>query len=102
VVRPRLRRAGADPLVCAGAAACRRRAIDSSRAVGIRPRVRSRGPGAADLMTDTVPQSLHPADNGRMQQGFSAFPEVDRWSDYVEGGRHFHLLATTCFNCEAA
>ena len=50
-------------------------------------------------MTDT---SLHPADAGRMQPGFSAYPEVERWSDWVEGGRHYSLVATTCFNCEAA
>ncbi len=46
--------------------------------------------------------SLHPSDDGRMQQGFSAFPPVERWSDWVEGGRHYSLVATTCFNCEAA
>ena len=46
--------------------------------------------------------SLHPADHGRMQQGFNAFPPEERWTDWVEGGRHYSLVATTCFNCEAA
>ena len=46
--------------------------------------------------------SLHPADEGRMQQGFAAFPPADRWDDWVERGRHYRLVATTCFNCEAA
>jgi anaerobic selenocysteine-containing dehydrogenase len=46
--------------------------------------------------------SLHPSDEGRMQKGFDAFPPVERWSDWVEGGRHYSLVATTCFNCEAA
>ncbi len=46
--------------------------------------------------------SLHPSDNGRMQEGFSAFPPVERWNDWVERGRHYSLVATTCFNCEAA
>lgn len=46
--------------------------------------------------------SLHPADHGRMQKGFNAFPPEERWTDWVEGGRHYSLVATTCFNCEAA
>jgi anaerobic selenocysteine-containing dehydrogenase len=46
--------------------------------------------------------SLHPADEGRMQHGFRAFPSEERWTDWVEGGRHYSLVATTCFNCEAA
>ncbi len=46
--------------------------------------------------------SLHPADDGRMQKGFSAFPPVERWNDWVEGGRHYSLVPTTCFNCESA
>ncbi|MFI5207648.1 MAG: molybdopterin-dependent oxidoreductase [Gemmatimonadales bacterium] len=46
--------------------------------------------------------SLHPSDEGRMQRGFAAFPPVERWSDWVEGGRHYSLVPTTCFNCEAA
>jgi anaerobic selenocysteine-containing dehydrogenase len=37
-----------------------------------------------------------------MQHGFTAFPPVDRWDDWVERGRHFRLVPTTCFNCEAA
>ncbi len=37
-----------------------------------------------------------------MQQGFRAFPPVEQWDDWVEGGRHYGLVATTCFNCEAA
>ena len=37
-----------------------------------------------------------------MQPGFSAFPPVEKWDDWVEGGRHHSLVATTCFNCEAA
>ncbi|MBI1723102.1 MAG: molybdopterin-dependent oxidoreductase [Gemmatimonadetes bacterium] len=37
-----------------------------------------------------------------MQKGFRAFPPEERWSDWVEGGRHYSLVATTCFNCEAA
>ncbi|HEY2805295.1 MAG TPA: molybdopterin dinucleotide binding domain-containing protein [Gemmatimonadales bacterium] len=54
--------------------------------------------------TPQTPQggSLHPADEGRMQAGFNAFPPVERWSDWVEGGRHYSLIGTTCFNCEAA
>jgi len=46
--------------------------------------------------------SLHPSDEGRMQPGFRAFPPVESWNDWVEGGRHHSLVATTCFNCEAA
>ena len=46
--------------------------------------------------------SLHPADNGRMQQGLSAFPPAERWNDWVERGRHYSLVPTTCFNCESA
>ncbi len=49
-----------------------------------------------------TPPSLHPSDEGRMQQGFRAFPPADKWNDWVEGGRHFSLVPTTCFNCEAA
>ena len=45
---------------------------------------------------------MHPSDDGRMQQGFAAFPPADRWEDWVERGRHYSLVATTCFNCEAA
>ena len=56
----------------------------------------------ANPSTRQPANSLHPADNGAMQQGFSAFPAVERWSDWVEGGRHYSLVATTCFNCEAA
>jgi anaerobic selenocysteine-containing dehydrogenase len=37
-----------------------------------------------------------------MQQGFRAFPPVERWNDWEEGGRRYSLVATTCFNCEAA
>ncbi len=47
-------------------------------------------------------RSLHPADDGNMQQGFSAFPPADRWDDWVERDRHYRLVPTTCFNCEAA
>ncbi|HEY2163356.1 MAG TPA: hypothetical protein VGH04_05165, partial [Gemmatimonadaceae bacterium] len=47
-------------------------------------------------------ESLHPSDEGRMQEGFSAFPPVERWNDWVERGRRYSLVATTCFNCEAA
>ena len=47
-------------------------------------------------------RSLHPADDGQMQQGFAAFPPVDRWDDWVERGRHYRLVPTTCFNCESA
>ena len=50
----------------------------------------------------TGSESLHPSDEGRMQPGFNAFPPVERWSDWVEGGRHYSLVPTTCFNCEAA
>ncbi|MGH7751994.1 MAG: molybdopterin-dependent oxidoreductase, partial [Gemmatimonadales bacterium] len=46
--------------------------------------------------------SLHPSDEGRMQPGFRAFPPVERWNDWKEGGRNYGLVATTCFNCEAA
>jgi len=46
--------------------------------------------------------SLHPSDDGRMQKGFAAFPPVERWNDWEEGGRRYSLVATTCFNCEAA
>ncbi len=57
-------------------------------------------------MSDDPPRpaapSLHPADEGRMQIGFNAFPPAARWSDWVEGGRHYSLVGTTCFNCEAA
>jgi hypothetical protein len=34
-----------------------------------------------------------------MQEGFSAFPPVERWDDWVERGRHYSLVPTTCFNC---
>ncbi len=37
-----------------------------------------------------------------MQQGFAAFPPLDRWDDWEERGRRYRLVATTCFNCEAA
>ena len=37
-----------------------------------------------------------------MQEGFSAFPPVERWNDWVERGRRYSLVPTTCFNCEAA
>ncbi len=37
-----------------------------------------------------------------MQKGFAAFPPVERWNDWEEGGRRYSLVATTCFNCEAA
>ncbi len=47
-------------------------------------------------------RSLHPADDGKLQQGFLAFPPADRWDDWVERGRHYRLVPTTCFNCEAA
>ncbi|MGH7618011.1 MAG: molybdopterin-dependent oxidoreductase, partial [Gemmatimonadaceae bacterium] len=47
-------------------------------------------------------ESLHPSDNGRMQQGMSAFPPADRWDNWQERGRSYDLVATTCFNCEAA
>ena len=47
-------------------------------------------------------RSLHPGDDGRMQQGFAAFPSIDQWDDWVERGRHYRLVPTTCFNCEAA
>jgi anaerobic selenocysteine-containing dehydrogenase len=46
--------------------------------------------------------SLHPADDGRMQPGFLAFPPAERWNDWEERGRRYSLVATTCFNCEAA
>ena len=46
--------------------------------------------------------SLHPADEGRMQQGFVAFPPAERWDDWTERGRQYTLVPTTCFNCEAA
>ncbi|HVX39282.1 MAG TPA: molybdopterin-dependent oxidoreductase [Gemmatimonadaceae bacterium] len=47
-------------------------------------------------------RSLHPGDDGQMQQGFAAFPPEDRWDDWVERGRHYRLVPTTCFNCESA
>jgi len=59
--------------------------------------------GLTDRRTDGQKlKSLHPADDGAMQPGFSAFPPVERWSDWVERGRKHSLVATTCFNCEAA
>ena len=55
------------------------------------------------MSTDTSQgRSLHPADEGRMQRGLNAFPPADRWDDWREGGRSYSLVATTCFNCEAA
>ena len=64
--------------------------------------------GQGDGGAEKTPQSrggaasLHPADDGRMQQGFTAFPPRERWNDWEEGGRKYSLVATTCFNCEAA
>ncbi len=56
----------------------------------------------SDATERTEASSLHPADEGRMQVGFNAFPPAERWNDWVEGGRHYSLIGTTCFNCESA
>ncbi|HUK63573.1 MAG TPA: molybdopterin-dependent oxidoreductase [Dongiaceae bacterium] len=37
-----------------------------------------------------------------MQEGFRAFPPESQWNDVIVGDRHYGLVATTCFNCEAA
>ena len=61
-------------------------------------------------MTDTP---LHPAalDLEEPQGGLSAFPPADRWDDWTEYDasqwprkveKHYSLIPTICFNCEAA
>ena len=78
---------------------CWRSRVSGSTATRSFSRDRVRRSRDRDLMTR---ESLHPSDEGRMQEGFSAFPPVERWNDWVERGRHYSLVPTTCFNCEAA
>src|SRR5207342_2517976 len=93
------RRSGAARVRRRRSAALRGGGAGARWTVAARARLHSRWTGTAHLMKK---DSLHPADDGRMQQGFSAFPPVERWDDWVERGRHYSLAATTCFNCEAA
>jgi anaerobic selenocysteine-containing dehydrogenase len=53
-------------------------------------------------------RSRHPAADGAMQAGLEPFPPPERWHDWTETDprdgrvRHYALVPTTCFNCEAA
>src|SRR5216110_3504666 len=63
-------------------------------------------------MTRPIPEPLHPsARELPVPEGLASYPPVERWDDWVEYDptawprkrpRHYALIPTICFNCEAA